>query len=90
MAKSICLVPIFALFFRRYIRLPNYDEEGHKTWGNWYAMILNAYGNPIKHYGDFDVSLKVDQEEANLEHLTPSSGGLVAGEIFQRVLASNI
>jgi len=34
--------------------------------------------------------LKVDQEEANLEHLTPSSGGLVAGEIFQRVLASNI
>jgi hypothetical protein len=47
---------------RRYIRLPNYDEEGHKTLGNWYTTILNAYGNPIKHYGDFDVSLKIDQE----------------------------
>lgn len=47
---------------RRYIRLPNYNEEGHKTLGNWYTTILNAYGNPIKHYGDFDVSLKVDQE----------------------------
>lgn len=47
---------------RRYIRLPNYNEAGHKTLGNWYTTILNAYGNPIKHYGDFDVSLKVDQE----------------------------
>lgn len=49
---------------RRYIRLPNYDEEGHKTLGNWYTTILNAYGNDIKHYGDFDVSLKVDQKGA--------------------------
>ena len=49
---------------RRYIRLPNYNDEGHKTLGNWYTTILNAYGNPIKHYGDFDVSLKVDQEGA--------------------------
>jgi hypothetical protein len=54
---------------RRYIRLPNYDEEGHKTLGNWYTTILNAYGNPIKHYGDFDVSLKVDQEGAIEEFL---------------------
>ena len=49
---------------RRYIRLPNYDEEGHKTLGNWYTTILNAYGNPIEHYGDLDVSLKIDQEGA--------------------------
>ncbi|MDA7888483.1 DUF1552 domain-containing protein [Akkermansiaceae bacterium] len=54
---------------RRYIRLPNYNEEGHKTLGNWYTTILNAYGNPIKHYGDFDVSLKVDQEGAIEEFL---------------------
>ncbi|BCX46874.1 hypothetical protein HAHE_07820 [Haloferula helveola] len=47
---------------RRYIRLPNYNDEGHKTLGNWYTTILNAYGNDIKHYGDFDVALKVDQE----------------------------
>ncbi|MEZ6142098.1 MAG: DUF1552 domain-containing protein [Zavarzinella sp.] len=39
---------------RRYIRLPNYDQPGHKTLGNWYTTILNAYGNPIKHFGDFD------------------------------------
>jgi hypothetical protein len=49
---------------RRYIRLPNYNDEGHKTLGNWYTTILNAYGNPIKHYGDFDVALKVNQEGA--------------------------
>ena len=49
---------------RRYIRLPNYNDVGHKTLGNWYTTILNAYGNPIKHYGDFDVALKVDQEGA--------------------------
>lgn len=45
----------------RYIRLPNYDEPGHKTLGNWYTTILNAYGNPVKHYGDLDVGLKIEQ-----------------------------
>ncbi len=45
----------------RYIRLPGYNEKGHKTLGNWYTTILNAYGNPIKHYGDFDVALTIDQ-----------------------------
>lgn len=55
---------------RRYIRLPNYDEEGHKTLGNWYTTILNAYGNPMKHYGDFDVALKVNQEGAISEFLS--------------------
>jgi len=42
---------------RRYVRLPNYGEAGHKTLGNWYTTLLNAYGNPIKHYGDFDPGL---------------------------------
>lgn len=49
---------------RRYIRLPNYGQPGHATLGNWYTTILNAYGNPIKHYGDMDLGLeklKVDQ-----------------------------
>ncbi len=41
----------------RYIRLPAHGKDGHKTLGNWYTTILNAYGNPIKHYGDFDVEL---------------------------------
>ena len=41
----------------RYIRLPNYGDTGHKTLGNWYTTLLNAYGNPIKHYGDFDPGL---------------------------------
>ena len=45
----------------KYIRLPGYNDEGHKTLGNWYTTILNAYGNPIKHYGDFDVGLTIDQ-----------------------------
>ena len=46
---------------RRYIRLPYHGKEGHTTLGDWYTTILNAYGNPIEHYGDFDISLKNDQ-----------------------------
>jgi hypothetical protein len=41
----------------RYIRLPYWGREGHRTLGNWYTTILNAYGNPIKHYGDLDLGL---------------------------------
>lgn len=41
----------------RYIRLPNYGDHGHKTLGNFYTTLLNAYGNPIEHYGAFDVGL---------------------------------
>ncbi|MCA9211224.1 MAG: DUF1552 domain-containing protein, partial [Planctomycetales bacterium] len=41
----------------RYIRLPLLGVEGHKTLGNWYTTILNAYGNPISHYGALDVAL---------------------------------
>lgn len=46
---------------RRYIRLPYHGQEGHKTLGNWYTTLLNAYGNSIAHYGDFDLSLRLDQ-----------------------------
>lgn len=41
----------------KYIRLPYYGQPGHKTLGNWYTTILNAYGNPIPHYGDLDTGL---------------------------------
>lgn len=47
---------------RRYIRLPGYGKEGHKTLGNWYTTILNAYGNPIDHFGALDVALTIDQK----------------------------
>lgn len=49
---------------RRYIRLPNYGQQGHKTLGNWYTTILNAYGHSIDHYGSMDVGLnkfQIDQ-----------------------------
>ena len=42
---------------RRYIRLPNYGQEGHSTLGNWYTTLLSAYGNPIEHFGAHDVGL---------------------------------
>lgn len=41
----------------RYIRLPQHGKEGHKTLGNLYTTILNAYGNPIPHFGDLDLAL---------------------------------
>ena len=49
---------------RRYIRLPYHGREGHKTLGNLWTTILNAYGNPIEHYGDLDLTLKLDQTGA--------------------------
>ena len=42
----------------RYIRLPFHGTEGHKTLGNWYTTLLNVYGNPIKHYGDLDLTMQ--------------------------------
>lgn len=45
----------------RYIRLPYWGTPGHQTLGNFYTSILNANGNPIKHYGDPDLSLKQPQ-----------------------------
>jgi hypothetical protein len=51
----------------RYIRLPYHGTEGHKTLGNWYTTLLNAYGNPIDHYGDLDLEMsrkKLDQRGA--------------------------
>jgi hypothetical protein len=51
----------------RYIRLPYHGTEGHKTLGNWYTALLNAHGNPIKHYGDLDLEMsrkKLDQKGA--------------------------
>lgn len=45
----------------RYVRLPYWGKPGHKTLGNFYTTLLNAYGNPIKHYGDPDISLKQEQ-----------------------------
>lgn len=46
---------------RRYIRLPGYGKAGHKTLGNWYTTMLNAYGNSINHFGSPDVGLNIDQ-----------------------------
>jgi hypothetical protein len=37
--------------------LPYHATEGHKTIGNWYTTLLNAQGNPIKHYGDLDLEM---------------------------------
>lgn len=41
----------------RYIQFPAYGQKDHKTIGNWWTSVLNAYGNPINHYGDFDPGL---------------------------------
>jgi hypothetical protein len=41
----------------RYLQFPGYGQKDHKTIGNWWTSVLNAYGNPIKHYGDLDPGL---------------------------------
>ncbi len=42
----------------RYMQFPTYGQKGHYTIGNWYTTLLNAYGNPIKHYGNLDLTLQ--------------------------------
>lgn len=41
-----------------YVQMPGYGQLGHQTIGNFYTSILNAYGDPIEHYGDVDFELK--------------------------------
>lgn len=47
----------------RYIRLPFHGTPGHKTLSNWYTTLLNAYGNPIAHYGDLDLTMQRNRLE---------------------------
>ena len=42
----------------RYIQYPAYGNDGHKTIGNWWTTWLNAFGNPIQHYGNLDLELQ--------------------------------
>ena len=42
----------------RYIRYAKYGDQGCRTIGNWWTTLLNAYGNPIEHYGNEDLVLK--------------------------------
>jgi hypothetical protein len=40
------------------LRYPKYGEKGCRTIGDWWTTLLNAYGNPIKYYGNEDLVLK--------------------------------
>lgn len=42
----------------RYIRYPKYGERDCRTIGNWWTTLLNAFGNPVEHYGNEDLVLK--------------------------------
>lgn len=42
----------------RYIQYPEYGTSGHGTIGNWWTTWLNAFGNPIDHYGNPDLELQ--------------------------------
>ena len=55
----------------KYIQLPEYGKEGHQTLGNWWTSVLNAYGDPVKHYGNLDLTLKQNgmKQEGPIAHL---------------------
>ena len=42
----------------RYIRYAKYGEKDCRTIGNWWTTLLNAFGNPVEHYGNEDLVLK--------------------------------
>ncbi|MDG1874107.1 MAG: DUF1552 domain-containing protein [Mariniblastus sp.] len=47
----------------RYIRLPFHGTKGHQTLSNWYTTLLNAYGSPVAHYGDLDLTMQRNRLE---------------------------
>ena len=55
----------------RYIQYPEYGHANHKTIGNWWTSVLNAYGDPIEHFGNLDLILKQNgvQQEGPLPEL---------------------
>ncbi|MDB4664574.1 DUF1552 domain-containing protein [bacterium] len=42
----------------RYLQFPSYGNDGHRTIGNWWTTWLNAFGNPIEHYGNLDLAMQ--------------------------------
>ena len=42
----------------RYLQYPSYGNDGHRTIGNWWTTWLNAFGNPIEHYGNLDLAMQ--------------------------------
>ncbi|MGI9244942.1 MAG: hypothetical protein ACR2RV_29330, partial [Verrucomicrobiales bacterium] len=42
----------------QFVRMPDYGQAGHGTIGNFYTSILNAYGDPVEHFGDPDFELE--------------------------------
>lgn len=42
----------------RYLHYPQYGQPGHATIGNWWTTWLNAFGNPVEHYGNMDLELQ--------------------------------
>ncbi|MDG2123795.1 MAG: DUF1552 domain-containing protein [Verrucomicrobiales bacterium] len=42
----------------QYLRMPGYGQPGHATIGNLYTSLLNAYGDPVDHFGDLDFELE--------------------------------
>ena len=42
----------------RYVRYPEYGAHGHRTIGNWWTTWLNAFGNPVEHFGNLDLELQ--------------------------------
>ena len=57
----------------QYVRYPKYGDSGCRTIGNWWTTLLNAFGNPIQHYGNEDLVLKQNGES----HLGPLEDLLV-------------
>lgn len=42
----------------RYLRYPKYGDPGCRTIGDWWTTLLNAYGNPVRYFGNEDLVLK--------------------------------
>ena len=41
-----------------FVQYPEYGKTGHKTICNWWTTVLNAYGDPVEHFGNLDLELR--------------------------------
>ena len=42
----------------QYVKFPGYGQNGHATIGQWWTTMLNAFGNPVEHFGNMDLALQ--------------------------------
>ena len=53
----------------RYLQYPGYQEQGHRTIGNFYNTLMHLAGKPQDQFGRLDASLDTSIQQGPLSEL---------------------